>query len=125
MNDDWGYDPRGNQSSERVLSDPGEQRHVHEILGSVMVANEGDEPHNHRFAAISGEAVMVPGGHVHALETRTDFYDDHFHTISGTSGRNIQVGSNRHVHFLRGTTSTQDGHSHQFRASALIENPID
>lgn len=102
---------------------PTAQRHVHEVLGSVMIAGEPDERHNHRFASISGEAVIVPEGHVHVLDTRTDFYDEHLHHIVGTSGPAIQVGD-RHVHYLNGQTTTQDGHFHQFRAAALIENPL-
>lgn len=107
-----------------TMSEPGEsQRHVHEVMGSVQVAGENGEMHNHRFSAVSGEAVAVPGGHVHVLDTRTDFYDEHFHTIFGASGRDVSLGD-RHVHDVMAETSTNDGHSHRFRVASQIENPI-
>ncbi len=103
--------------------DPTPQRHVHEVIGSVMIAEPMEEPHNHRFATVSGPAIIVSGGHVHDVAVRTDFYDDHYHVIAGQSGLPTQVGD-RHVHYLNGATTTNDGHSHQFRAASLIDNPI-
>lgn len=42
------------------------QRHVHEIVGSVEIAEENTDPHNHRFATVSGEAIPLGNGdHVH------------------------------------------------------------
>ncbi len=99
------------------------QRHVHEIVGSVMIAQPLEEPHNHRFAGVSGEAILIPGGHVHQVEIRTDFYEDHFHLIVGQSGPAIPVGD-RHVHFVMAQTTVQDEHAHEFRVAALIEDPI-
>ncbi len=104
-------------------TDPMPQRHVHEVLGSVMIAEAEEEPHNHRFATVSGPAIIVSGGHVHEVAVRTDFYDDHYHVIVGQSGLAVPVGD-RHVHFLNAQTSVNDGHSHAFRAASLIENPI-
>jgi len=100
-----------------------EQRHVHEIVGSVMIAEPQEEPHNHRFAGVSGEAILIPGGHVHDVDIRTDFYEGHFHKIVGQSGPAIPVGD-RHVHFVMAETTVQDGHAHQFRVASLIEDPI-
>lgn len=88
-----------------------------------MIAEAQDDPHNHRFAGVSGEAILIPGSHVHPIEIRTDFYEDHFHMIEGTSGPAIVVGD-RHVHFVMAETSFEDGHAHQFRVAALIEDPI-
>ncbi len=99
------------------------QRHVHEITGSVMVAEQGNDAHNHRFAGVSGEAMPSGGSHVHEVTIRTDFYEDHFHFITGTSGPAIPVGD-RHVHFVMAQTTRQDGHMHTFRVAALIEDPI-
>ena len=100
-----------------------QQRHVHEIEGSVMIAEPQEDPHNHRFAGVSGEAIGIPGGHVHEVNFRTDFYEDHFHRIIGRSGPAIPVGD-RHVHFIMAETTMQDGHVHQFRVASLIEDPI-
>lgn len=47
------------------------QTHVHEILGSVEIA--GREPHTHRFAAVSGEAIYHDCDHVHDVMFRRIF----------------------------------------------------
>lgn len=103
--------------------DPSPQRHVHEVVGSVMISGETGELHNHRFATISGPAIIVPSGHVHEVAVRTDFYEGHYHVIVGQSGLPV-VTNGHHVHFLNASTSVNDGHSHPFQAAALIENPI-
>ena len=59
-------------------------QHVHEILGSTLIAERCDDPHNHRFATVSGEAIPYMGSHVHRVTFLTDSYDGHFHEFSGT-----------------------------------------
>ncbi len=104
---------------------PRTQRHTHEFLGSVKLAELEEEPHNHRFACITGEAFPLPGGnHFHRVETRTDFYEDHFHILNDNTGPAISVGDGRHVHFISGQTAINDGHRHEFIFATLIENPI-
>ena len=101
-----------------------EQTHVHEFLGSTQIAEPNEDPHNHRFAGISGEAISIGNGqHVHEILTRTDFYEDHFHFIRERSGPAIRV-NDRHVHFVCGTTSVVDDHDHDFIFATLIEDPI-
>lgn len=101
-----------------------EQRHVHELQGSVMIAEEEEDPHNHRFCTVTGEAIPFEKDHVHEVTFRTDFFDDHFHEFRGKTGCSIPVGNNRHVHFIESVTSLNDGHRHAFEAATLIENPI-
>ncbi len=102
-----------------------EQKHVHEVVGSVRIAERGEDAHNHRFATVSGEAIRVGcGDHVHDVQFHTDFYEDHFHEFCGRSGGAIDVGGGRHVHFVEAQTEVEDGHFHRFRVAALIENPI-
>lgn len=103
---------------------PGQQTHVHEFLGSVKIAERQEDPHNHRFAGVSSEEIPVPGGHVHEVLVKTDFYENHFHEIGGRSGLQIPVGNNRHIHFASGTTTLNDGHVHEFQFAALINDPI-
>lgn len=94
-----------------------EQEHIHEIQGSVEIAEPQDDPHNHRFATVSDEAIQVGPNfldHYHEVEFRTDFYEEHFHEFCGRTSLGIQVG-NRHVHFLESITSKNDGHCHEFR----------
>ena len=101
-----------------------EQRHVHELQGSVMIAEEEDDPHNHRFCTVTGEAI--PRGehdHFHEVAFRTDFFEDHFHEFCGKTGGAIPVGD-RHVHCIESVTTVNDGHRHNFRAATLINDPI-
>ena len=102
------------------------QRHVHEVLGSVKIVEEDGECHNHRFAGMTGEAILVCNGktHVHKLITTTDFYEDHFHKIRVWVGRAIRVSRDRHIHFVYAQTEESDGHVHKFRVATLIEDPI-
>ena len=100
-----------------------EQEHVHEIQGSVQIAEREEDPHNHRFATVSGEAIPAGMSHFHEVQFRTDFYENHFHEFSGKTSLAIPVGD-RHVHFLESVTEVSDGHFHDFRAATLINDPI-
>lgn len=100
-----------------------EQRHVHELQGSVRVAEPVEDPHNHRFCTVTCEAIPCDGSHVHEVMFLTDFFDDHFHEFKGKTGPAVMVG-NRHVHFIDSCTSVNDGHRHDFEAATMIENPI-
>lgn len=71
------------------------QTHVHEILGSVKLAEEGDDRHNHRFATVSSEMIPLPGcNHKHAFFVNTDFFDHH-HEVAGDTGPAIDVGNGK------------------------------
>lgn len=101
------------------------QMHVHEYLGSTMLAEEGDDRHNHRFAGVTGEAIFISGGsHRHELFTNTDFFDNHHHELESLTGPAIPVGHGKHVHFVRTRTTVNDGHFHQAQFATLIENPL-
>jgi hypothetical protein len=100
------------------------QTHVHEFEGSVKIAEKEEDPHNHRFAGVSSEAICVPGGHIHKIVTKTDFYENHFHEICIETGLQIPTCNGRHVHFAKGTTTFNDGHKHDFQVATLIDNPI-
>ena len=118
---DMGYCPQCQCNPCRLK----QQRHVHEILGSVQIVGCGQNAHNHRFATVSGEAIPIGmNDHVHNVRFRTDFYEDHYHEFQGRSGGAIDVGGGRHVHFAEAQTTTDDGHFHCFRVAALIEDPI-
>lgn len=102
-----------------------EQTHVHEVQGSVQVAEREEDPHNHRFATVTGKAIPCGrDNHFHNIEFKTDFYEEHFHTFCGRTCPAICVGGERHVHFLEDETSFNDGHRHEFRVATLIEDPI-
>ena len=100
------------------------EQHVHEVVGSTFIAESCEEAHNHRFATVSGEAILCGRSHVHEVTFRTDSYDGHYHKFKGTSSPAIPVGDGRHVHFAKACTTTADGHTHEFRVASLIDNPI-
>lgn len=108
-----------------------EQTHVHEVVGSVRLAELGKDPHNHRFAGVTGEVISIPcgrpGEHFHKFMTKTDFYEDHFHPICVKTGVDVRVGEGddaRHVHFIDCVTEVEDEHCHEFIVATLINNPI-
>lgn len=101
------------------------EQHVHEILGSTFIAERCEDPHNHRFATVSGEAIPHQGSHVHNVKFRTDSYDGHFHEFSGQTSVAFPLEDGRHVHFVKARTTAADGHTHEFRAASLIDNPIE
>jgi hypothetical protein len=100
------------------------QTHVHEFLGSTRLAELNEDPHNHRFAGVSDEAIPMGCSHVHNIFTNTDFFEDHFHEICIQSGPAICVSDEKHVHFVWGITTEEDEHVHKFVFATLIENPI-
>ena len=118
------YVNNGNSGNRCGECCPEKQKHVHEVVGSVMIAREDGECHNHRFATVSEEAIRSGGSHVHVVRFRTDFYEDHYHEFCGKSSPAIEVGDGRHVHFAKSYTTCSDGHRHEFRVASLIEDPI-
>ena len=94
---------------------------IHEFLGSTEIA----DGHNHRFAGVSGPAILRNGSHVHRIAVRTDFYEDHVHRLNRLTGRDINVGGGRHIHFVgNGLVTLADGHRHPYRVATLIDDPI-
>lgn len=97
------------------------QKHVHEFEGSTRLAEEEEDRHNHRFAGVTGEAILVNAGkHVHNFESRTDFFENHHHFISGRTGPNIELPNGKHIHYVNSFTTVNDGHRHQFEFASLI-----
>lgn len=106
--------------------EPEYQTHTHEYEGSTKYAEKCEEKHNHRFAGVSGEAIYYGKSHYHWIKTRTDF-GDHFHYICVRSGPAVIVNPCdkvlKHVHFVKGMTSVDDKHCHDFVFATLIEKP--
>lgn len=101
-----------------------QQKHTHEFLSSTKIAEREEDPHNHRFTGITGQAISLGDNHFHKLETNTDFYENHFHVVDNKTGPAIPVDNGRHIHFVEGLTTINDGHRHEFIFATLIENPI-
>ena len=117
-------DPECEKHRPRPQPCPTLQSHDHEIEGSVMLAEEGREKHNHRFATVSTQMIPLPHhSHKHAFIVNTDFFD-HLHEVAGETGPAIDVGGGKHVHFAHGMTTCNDNHSHDFQFATLIDSPL-
>ena len=101
------------------------QTHVHEFLGSTKLAPKGELRHNHRFAGVTSEAILKGDSHVHAILVNTDFFFNHFHEVGVETGPAIDVGYGKHVHFVKGKTTLNFGHVHEFIFATLIEDPLE
>ena len=96
---------------------------MHEFVASTKLAEEGDDRHNHRFAGVTSEVIPKGNSHVHVLLTNTDFLDHH-HEVGIETGPAINVGDGKHVHFVKGSTTLDDGHVHQLVFATLIQKPL-
>lgn len=99
------------------------QTHVHEFELSTMLAEQGQERHNHRFAGVSDEKILVGKSHIHLIQTKTDFFD-HFHRIIVFTGPAIPVSKTKHIHLVKGATTLNDGHRHNFIFTTQINSPL-
>jgi len=100
-----------------------EQTHDHEFLGSTRLAELSEDPHNHRFAGVTSPEIKVPGGHVHLIKARTDFFD-HLHEFNATTGLQIPICEGKHAHFVKADTTINDSHFHELIFATLINAPI-
>ena len=110
--------------SHQGFSECDKQRHVHEFLGSTKLDDKCSDKHNHRFAGVSGEAIPTLGSHKHKIYAQTDYFG-HYHELKDIfTGPAIRVGDGKHVHFVKGETTMDDGHDHDFQFATLIESPL-
>lgn len=107
----------------RIINCP-EETHKHEVQGSVRIAEQGCDAHNHRFATVSGRAIQMGQSHVHEVEFDTDTYEGHWHEFCGRTTTAYPVGDG-HVHYLESVTAPRDGHCHTFKVITHIEDPIE
>ncbi|MGX9135021.1 YmaF family protein [Rummeliibacillus sp. JY-2-4R] len=99
------------------------QTHVHEFEASTKLAEEGEDRHNHCFAGVTSEVIPRGDSHVHVLLTNTDFLDHH-HEVGIETGPAIDVGDGKHMQFVSGTTTLDDGHIHELEFATLIQQPL-
>nr|WP_230576803.1 YmaF family protein [Bacillus rhizoplanae] len=99
------------------------QTHVHEFVASTKLAEEGNDRHNHRFAGFTSEVIPKGDNHVHIIMVNTDFFDHH-HKVAIETGPAIPVGDGKHVHYVKGTTTLDDGHVHEIEFATLIQKPL-
>lgn len=99
-------------------------QHNHEVVGSTKISGCCNDAHNHRFAAITGNAIPFAGSHIHQVAFTTDTCEGHHHEFCGKTDPAIYIGSGHHVHLVKASTSAAAGHQHSFAASVLLEDPL-
>lgn len=118
------YDEEEYSNDNCVDAETTSQSHVHEFLGSVKLAEQGEDRHNHRFASVTSEVIPIKNkGHKHAFMVNTDFLDHH-HEVAGETGPAIFVGNGKHIHFASGQSTIDDNHFHEFQFATLIDSPL-
>jgi len=100
------------------------QTHVHEFEGSTFIAEQDEEPHNHRFVGVTSEVIPYGDSHVHEILVPTDFFADHHHEVGVRTCPVITVGSHKHVHFVYGKTTVEDRHFHKYVFATQIQDPL-
>lgn len=109
--------------NQNQIPDQNIPEHLHEFEGSTKLAEECEDRHNHRFAGVTSEMIVMGDNHVHGIFVNTDFLDHH-HEIAAISGPAIDVGNNKHVHVFQSITTMDDGHFHDFIFATLIQSPL-
>jgi len=100
------------------------EKHNHEFESSTDYARDDEgKIHNHRIAGVSGPPIKYYKSHIHKVYVYTDTFGDHFHKICDTTGPAIYLPGGKHIHLLKGTTSEEDGHTHDYYFTTLIEDP--
>lgn len=88
--------------------------HVHTFVAECDVACE----HQHIMLCVSCPAREYGVSHVHRVLGRTSFLTDdeagHWHMYDVITGPAVEMPDGTHTHYLNGTTSYADGHSHTF-----------
>jgi hypothetical protein len=88
---------------------------------------EGDNAHMYKLKPISATR-QTKQTHLHEFEGSTKLAeqgaDRHNHRFAGVTGQVIPVGNGKHVHFVKGMTTLNDGHVHQFNFATLIQQPL-
>lgn len=97
------------------------KNHNHEFLSSTDY--DGEIEHNHRIAGVTGPAIRQGMSHVHKIEEYTDTFGDHYHKICDTTGPAIWISKDKHIHLVKGETTYDAGHDHDYYFTTLIEDP--
>lgn len=100
------------------------QTHTHEFSASTKLAETGTDRHNHRFAGVTSQVIPLPcNNHSHTIFTLTDYFG-HLHEVAIETSPAISVGDGKHVHFVSGITTLNDGHTHEFAFATMIQSPL-
>lgn len=98
--------------------------HNHEFQ-SIVDYEKDDEgmEHSHRIAGVTGPLISYGQSHVHRIRVLADTSGDHYHEISDTTGPALYLNGRKHVHLIKGKTTYDDGHKHDYYFTTMIEDP--
>ena len=98
--------------------------HNHEFQTSIDYKKDDEgKKHNHRISCITGPAIKCDKSHIHKVETFTDTFGDHIHKVCDTTGPAIYLPGGKHIHLVKGKTSNNDGHCHNYYFVTEIQDP--
>lgn len=123
-NNNGSYNNQNDQNGQNQNQSNKRETHNHEFQSSADYAkdDEGME-HSHHIAGVTGPSIKYGQSHVHKVNVFIDTSSDHYHEINGTTGPALYVNGRKHVHLLRGTTTYDDGHKHDYYFITLVEDP--
>lgn len=115
------YNKQNDQYQEQSYERKG---HNHEFQSSVNYEkdDEGME-HSHHITGVTGPDIKYGQSHVHKIHVLTDTSGDHYHEINNTTGPALYLNGQKHVHLLIGLTTYDDGHTHNYYFTTLIDDP--
>lgn len=102
------------------------RNHNHEF--SAVTAYERDDEgvrHNHSIKGVTGRAIRYGRTHVHKVEEFVTSTRDHFQAICDTTGPAIYFSDGKHIHLIKGKTTREDGHQHDYYFVTQVEDPSD
>ncbi|MGM9933613.1 YmaF family protein [uncultured Clostridium sp.] len=99
------------------------QCHNHEFQTSTNYRRDDEgRRHNHRTSGVTGPAIRCGSSHVHKIKTFADTFGDHIHEICDTTGPAIYLRDGKHIHLVKGKTSNNEGHRHDYYFTTDVED---
>ncbi|WP_026888965.1 YmaF family protein [Clostridium beijerinckii] len=118
------YNNYGSYNNQNQNQANKKETHNHEFQSSVdYVKDDEGMEHSHRMAGVTGPSIRYGQSHVHKVMSFIDTSTDHYHEINDTTGPALYLNGKKHVHLLSGKTSYDDGHTHNYYFTTLIEDP--
>lgn len=111
-----------NDQNQKQAYERKSHNHEFQSMTDYEKDNEGME-HTHHIAGVTGPSIRYEQSHIHRVRVYVDTSGDHYHEISDTTGPALYLNDKKHVHLIRGTTSYDDGHTHDYYFITLVEDP--
>jgi hypothetical protein len=107
------------QNKDKVIIYP----HTHKFFGFTDYTDKCKHRHNHYFSGRSSQVIPKSSSHVHAIYVDINSSNNHQHCIGQKSESDISIGKGKHIHIIKGITTLNENHVHDFIFTTLIENP--